>query len=773
MVDKKNPQSNIGIVCTANQLAVIDIDGEAGIEWIRANQLPMPTTWIATTARGFHYYYRWPEGIRIKTCQIAPKLEIRAAGAYVIAPPSIHPSGHTYRWNPKRCDWSALPELPPEWVALQPQSQGKAPPSNVTYLSPAAAGNTVALKRLNGLAKHLAETPKGSRHQALYTIARTLGGLVASRHLTPTQIGAALHAAADRNGLLAEDGVNVNQTIADGIIKGISDGPDPGHHETGERNPYTLTPPGEDSDDDEPPEIDFLKLKTAEFDDTQWLIEPIIPAHRAVALYAAGKTGKSLLILDLLAAAASGRNILGGAPLETPIHILYVDQEMTQPDLKERIDSLGYDQPDSTLKQHLHYYQLSPWPPLDTAAGGQRLLKEALNVNAQLVVIDTLIRTVEGEENSADTIKNFSRYTAVPLKAAGIALLRIDHAGKDLTRGQRGTSAKRDDVDVVWLLKPASGNLPGKTMLTLKREAARVGWIQEDIHITRNEGPPLAHTIPSFSELTSADFAIVHYLQEQGLWRHNITIRSARAALNRSTLMAKTQRLNNIVKWMKRYGDTPPPPQRQGNAEGNAKRAAEGNAKGNAKRKRGTCRSEAGNTRGTQNKKRNRVRGTKPPIGGAWYPPKIPTKRKACLSHGKITKPPNLQNTTLWVNAPAAPATAKNATSPPNSPVPTKSLAAATQDPTSLPVSTTPHPNSTEPASCPKQSSTPVRHWAPNLSTAGQTVENLAHAVSLHYMHYNFARPHKALGKRTTPAMAAGVAEYPWTTWDIAHLLDD
>ena len=51
-------------------------------------------------------------------------------------------------------------------------------------------------------------------------------------------------------------------------------------------------------------------------------------------------------------------------------------------------------------------------------------------------------------------------------------------------------------------------------------------------------------------------------------------------------------------------------------------------------------------------------------------------------------------------------------------------------------------------------------------------VENLAHAVSLHYMHYNFARLHSSLGERTTPAMAAGVAEYPWTTWDIAHLLD-
>ena len=51
-------------------------------------------------------------------------------------------------------------------------------------------------------------------------------------------------------------------------------------------------------------------------------------------------------------------------------------------------------------------------------------------------------------------------------------------------------------------------------------------------------------------------------------------------------------------------------------------------------------------------------------------------------------------------------------------------------------------------------------------------VENLAHAVSLHYMHYNFARPHKSLGKGVTPAMAAGIATHPWTVWDIAELID-
>lgn len=47
-------------------------------------------------------------------------------------------------------------------------------------------------------------------------------------------------------------------------------------------------------------------------------------------------------------------------------------------------------------------------------------------------------------------------------------------------------------------------------------------------------------------------------------------------------------------------------------------------------------------------------------------------------------------------------------------------------------------------------------------------VENLEHAVSLHFMHYNFARIHKTL--RVTPAMAAGVSDHVWSLEEIAHL---
>jgi IS1 family transposase len=49
-------------------------------------------------------------------------------------------------------------------------------------------------------------------------------------------------------------------------------------------------------------------------------------------------------------------------------------------------------------------------------------------------------------------------------------------------------------------------------------------------------------------------------------------------------------------------------------------------------------------------------------------------------------------------------------------------------------------------------------------------VENLEHAVALHFMHYNFGRIHKTL--RVTPAMEAGVADHVWSLEEIAALAD-
>lgn len=49
-------------------------------------------------------------------------------------------------------------------------------------------------------------------------------------------------------------------------------------------------------------------------------------------------------------------------------------------------------------------------------------------------------------------------------------------------------------------------------------------------------------------------------------------------------------------------------------------------------------------------------------------------------------------------------------------------------------------------------------------------IENLEHAVALHFMHYNFGRIHKTL--RVTPAMEAGISDHVWSMEEIAALAD-
>jgi IS1 family transposase len=62
-----------------------------------------------------------------------------------------------------------------------------------------------------------------------------------------------------------------------------------------------------------------------------------------------------------------------------------------------------------------------------------------------------------------------------------------------------------------------------------------------------------------------------------------------------------------------------------------------------------------------------------------------------------------------------------------------------------------------------------MRRFTRLTNAFSKKVENHAHAVALHYMHYNFVRIHRSL--RVTPAMAAGVTNDLWAIEDIAALI--
>ncbi len=211
----------------------------------------------------------------------------------------------------------------------------------------------------------------------------------------------------------------------------------------------------------------------------EWTCEPFLPKGRLVALYAAGKAGKSLLALEVAAALATGTHTLD-QPEGDPIDVLYIDQEMTIDDLQQRIEDLGYT-PDDDMS-HLHYYQLQTWDPFDTDTGADQLVTLVQRIKPKLLILDTVARVVEGAENDADTYRNLYRTTLQPIKAMGITILRIDHAGKDLTKGQRGSSAKNDDVDVVWMLIQDT-----QTKMRLVCDRRRINWIPMEVLLERTD----------------------------------------------------------------------------------------------------------------------------------------------------------------------------------------------------------------------------------------------------------------------------------------------
>jgi hypothetical protein len=64
-----------------------------------------------------------------------------------------------------------------------------------------------------------------------------------------------------------------------------------------------------------------------------------------------------------------------------------------------------------------------------------------------------------------------------------------------------------------------------------------------------------------------------------------------------------------------------------------------------------------------------------------------------------------------------------------------------------------------------------MRRFTRLTNAFSKKVENLEHAIALHFMYYNFARSHKSLGGMNTPAMAAGVTDHAWSIEEIVSLI--
>lgn len=175
------PSANIGIA--TGRLLVVDVDGPEGRAALAALQRehsPLPPTLQASTARGAHLYFALDEGPPIPNSagRLAPGLDIRGAGGYVVAPPSVHPDGSIYRWARR-----IKPAPIPGWLAslLRPPPPGP----QVRAPLPAALGRGDRAERyllaaLQGECETVAEAHEGTRNDTLNRAAFRLGQLGAA-----------------------------------------------------------------------------------------------------------------------------------------------------------------------------------------------------------------------------------------------------------------------------------------------------------------------------------------------------------------------------------------------------------------------------------------------------------------------------------------------------------------------------------------------------------------------------------------------------------------
>lgn len=121
-----NNTRNIGIVTGAvSGVIVLDIDGQEGFEALAAIVSrfgDLPPTWVSATGKGHHYIFKYPNVPIRNSANRQLSIDFRGDGGYIVAPPSIHPSGSTYQWiHDQSIDIADAPSWLIDWMTSDRQ----------------------------------------------------------------------------------------------------------------------------------------------------------------------------------------------------------------------------------------------------------------------------------------------------------------------------------------------------------------------------------------------------------------------------------------------------------------------------------------------------------------------------------------------------------------------------------------------------------------------------------------------------------------------------
>jgi hypothetical protein len=230
---------NVGIVCgKISGIVGIDCDSFSAYMWVRRNLMGYhDQTPIASSGAGHHVFFAYPGkpvANSVGTLGV-DGLDIRGDGGYLVAAPSIHPSGRAYHWI-------IPPDTPllnlPAWFFDPVQGCDPAPATaTLSDLGNSAAGvyptgKSWATARFETVCSNLrrAKVPagnsdRGSRNDMLFKAAHAAGQIMGLKPMYQARVGTLdratvereLHAIALGLGLTDRE---IKATLASGIKKG-------------------------------------------------------------------------------------------------------------------------------------------------------------------------------------------------------------------------------------------------------------------------------------------------------------------------------------------------------------------------------------------------------------------------------------------------------------------------------------------------------------------------------------------------------------------------
>ena len=441
------PHANIGIACEPTGWAVIDVDvakgGDESLHDLETTYGKLPDTVRAITGgNGAHIIFTLPSYGFKSAVAIAPGIDTRGTGGYIVASPSHHISGGSYQWEADRKPGQFPLAAVPLWFLTEMERSSEARRET--------QDNTPG-----------AIIPDGMRDNVLASLA----GSMRARGHTESEMYAALSVTNQER---------VRPPLPDADIRRIA--ASYATYPAG-KGSYALSARSAASEHAEGlagRELIGVRMREGK-KPTAWLIENMVVYGRIHMLYGEPETGKTIILLSWMLTC-----------IEDGLHVLYIDEESGIDSVAGLLLDMGADP--GLIDQYIHYF---PFPGIDETAYAA-LLDYAANLRPAMVAFDSLtdmLTVANLDENNGNQVTSWMLDVATAIARSDYqpAVVLVDHVPKDTenVRYSVASRAKKAKADVLWYVRKLSDfDRLNTAKVELDRHKNRPGVLPKQITYT-------------------------------------------------------------------------------------------------------------------------------------------------------------------------------------------------------------------------------------------------------------------------------------------------